>query len=246
MADLVYLSLWLRDFSEANMLDYWKQVVEAFPSSERFRGVRTLIVHPLNWQEAVVLEQGFDDGATGEVVASIAAEILHDDYAYEAEMKWDLWFPDDVRTAIRDVPDADSEEEFEGNDNVIPINGKSQDDGWRKEPVTVSISCLGPAFEIEESGDRPNILICLGLDTPFLPPEDVLVIDQDTDDLEVGDDFEDVDLELADVRGRENLQQLIALVHRLDESLPITKRLLWCESGENLAEKILDSWDVYL
>jgi hypothetical protein len=62
------------------------------------------------------------------------------------------------------------------------------------------------------------------------------------------DEAEDagLDMDEADVRGRENLQQLVEFVHRLDEILPVERRLLWCESGENLAQKVMNAWHLRL
>ena len=205
MADLVYLSLWLRDFSESNMLQHWRRVIEAFPVSATSPGIRVVTIYPFHWGETPVFERSFGEGIEAGEIVNLAAEFLHEDYAYEVEMNWDLWFP----------------------------GSSASSGGWNRTPAAVSVACLGPAFDREGSDDRADIQVNFGLDTPFLPAEqDALP--------ELGPDF---DPDLPDRRTRENLQQLVEFVHRLDQILPIAKRSLWCESGENLAEKILAVWN---
>ena len=102
-----------------------------------------------------------------------------------------------------------------------------------RTPSAVSVACLGPAFDREGSDGRADIQVNFGLDTPFLPAEEDALP-------ELGPDF---DPDLPDRRIQENLQQLVAFVHQLDRTMPILKRSLWCESGENLAEKILAVWN---
>jgi len=110
--------------------------------------------------------------------------------------------------------------------------GSYSSGGWIQTPTAVSISCLGSEFDREGSDNRSDLQVNFGLDTPFLP---------------LGEDSMPPyhpAWEVADQRTRENLQQLVEFVHRLDQSLPVTKRLLWCESGENLADKILQTWNL--
>ena len=208
MADLLYLSLWLRDYNESNMLQHWKRVIETFPVYAASPGVRSVTIYPLHWGEMPVFERSFGEGAEAGELVTLAAEFLHEDCAYEAEMNWDLWFPADTATP----------------------------EGWSRAPAAVSVACLGPAFDREGADGRADIQVNFGLDTPFLPPdEDALP--------ELGPDF---DPDLPDRRIQENLQQLVAFVHQLDQTMPIVKRSLWCESGENLAEKILAVWNLRL
>ena len=219
MADLLYLSVWLRDYNESNMLRYWQRVMEAFPASAIAPGIRSVTIYPFSWAETPVVEQSFGEDSSLEDAVSLASEFLHDDCAYDAEMNWDLWLPDDSAASSQL-----EEDENAGNEEAILGTG------WRRTPVSVSLACEGPQFGSDAPEDRADIEIRLGLDSPFLPP------DEDTG----GESDLDFDPDEAELRSRENLQQLVEFVHRLDEILPITKRLLWCESGENLAQKILD------
>src|SRR6266481_2397276 len=93
MADLLYLSLWLRDYSAANMLQHWKHVIEAFPSSPAASGVQSLTIYPFDWGETPVFERIFGEEVNGDDAVALATEFLHEDYAYEVALKWDLWVP---------------------------------------------------------------------------------------------------------------------------------------------------------
>ena len=243
MADRVYLSIWLQGFTPENMLEHWRRALEAFPVSEIAPGA-SLTIYPFDWSETPVMERSFGAETGAEELAALASEFLHDDYAYEAEMRWDLWLPapgeeaftganggrmrDELDEGGEDVDGEDlGREERDEEDMDVELAGDTQ---WRRTPSVVAIACMGPSFAPEESEDRAHIRIDFGLDAPFLP--------MDEEDAEACG----IDTDEADVRGRENLQQLVEFVHRLDEILPVERRVLWCESGENLAQKIMSAW----
>jgi hypothetical protein len=85
---------------------------------------------------------------------------------------------------------------------------------WKLRPAPLTLSCFGPAFP-SEMGEQ--LLIEFGLDTQFLPQAEL-------------------SSNLAPVR--HNIRALLHLVEDLDASLPVAKRLLWSESGENFAERL--------
>jgi len=204
MADLVYLSVWLRDFSAEKMLAAWAKALAEFPASSLAPGIRELTVYPFDWGETPVLEQSFAEGATVEQAVPLAAEFLHEDYAYEAELNWDIWVPRSVEYL----------------------------DQWEKVPQTVSVACLGPQFE-EESGDgedRPDLLITFGLDSILLP--------ESGDPALLAEALEGV----AGNCYRENLAQLLIYIRKLEAKLPLTRRRLWSDSGEDLAARISSTY----
>ena len=85
---------------------------------------------------------------------------------------------------------------------------------WKLAPAPVTITGFGPEFERDLDD---HIRINFGLEDQFLP----------------GDEDESG---MPMVRG--NVQSLLRLVHDLDENLPVTRRQLWSESGENFAGKL--------
>ncbi|RPI20053.1 MAG: hypothetical protein EHM65_00440 [Acidobacteriales bacterium] len=90
-------------------------------------------------------------------------------------------------------------------------------DGWRLIPAPVQLACYGPAFQ-NELGDHLRVEV--GLDTHFLP---------------------ETNRQAGAGKVRSNIQGLLRLIHELDEALPVERRNLWTESGENFAERLRDS-----
>ncbi len=91
---------------------------------------------------------------------------------------------------------------------------------WRKQLSPIRVTGFGPAFDEEAYETNGHIRVGFGLDTPFLQ-----------------DEFE-LDAQAA-ARIRENITQLVALVHSIEKNCGISSRFLWSESGESLAEKLI-------
>ncbi len=94
MSDPLYLSLWFPDFSGPAMLPHMLLVLKQFPFSEQRPGVTYVAVQPVSWIEASVLEQRFSPGITPEEAVVVAADLVHDDYAYVFDVYWDMWTVD--------------------------------------------------------------------------------------------------------------------------------------------------------
>src|ERR1700726_1456171 len=94
MPDPLYLSLWFPDFSGPAMLPHLFAVLQQFPFSEQRPGITYAAVQPVSWNEASVLEHRFLPGIAPEEAIVVAADLIHDDYAYVFEAYWDLWTPD--------------------------------------------------------------------------------------------------------------------------------------------------------
>ena len=87
-----------------------------------------------------------------------------------------------------------------------------EDDDWSFAPAPVSIYSFSREFERE---DNEDFRIEFGLDTQFLPISETA----------------------GGVRMvRSNIQSLLSLVKDIENRLPIERRVLWSESGENFAE----------
>ena len=77
------------------MLPHMLAVLQQFPFSELRPGVAYVAVQPVSWNEASVLERRFSPGITPEEAMLVAADLIHDDYAYTFDTYWDLWTPDE-------------------------------------------------------------------------------------------------------------------------------------------------------
>lgn len=95
MADPLYLSLWFPDFNGPAMVLNINAVLQQFPFSERRSGITYVAIQPVSWNEASILEQRYSPGIPPEQAMVVAADLIHDDYAYVFEAYWDLWTPNE-------------------------------------------------------------------------------------------------------------------------------------------------------
>jgi hypothetical protein len=190
MADSLYFSLWFSDFSTEEMLVRTLSVMRQFPFSTGLPGITDFELHPVAWTEATIFEQRFHPGAAPEVAIAVAADLLHEDYAYVFEANWDLWTPQ--------MPHGQ----------------------WVLLPSPVRFIVRGEEFEEGESQTQGEVQLDFGLDTPFLYEE--LKLTQEVES-----------------RVRANVQMLVDFINRVEKSPIASTRLLWSESGENLAQKLV-------
>ncbi len=94
------------------------------------------------------------------------------------------------------------------------------EEDWRLQPARVTLSCFGPDFDNgteRETGAQEDLRIDFGVDSHYLPGENAL----------------------GGARMVEsNIKSLLRLVHELESALPVAKRRLETESGENFAERL--------
>lgn len=188
MADSLYLSLWFSDFETNEMLPHALRVIQQFAFSKGVPGITSVVLHPISWEQPTILEQRFRPGIAPEQAIIVAADLLHEDYAYVFEANWDLWTP------------IDSE--------------------WLRRPSPVKVIVRGEEFEEGEAEAEGQIEVDFGLDTPFLHEELAL-----TGELES--------------RVRTNVQALVDFINRVEKNIGAQTRLLWSESDENLAQKLI-------
>jgi|SRR5580700_626451 hypothetical protein len=199
MADQLYLSLWYPNFRLDALPVAVDRVMEQFSAAGGSTRVAAATVYPISWNENPVWQRVYrnetdDDAAEPRAVIATAMETAHDDYAWEFEMVWELWVP----------------EQAAGFDTM-----------WRQEARTVRIVAFGPEFDDQAWETNGHIRVDFGLDTPFL--------------------YEDMDLDDAAIeRVKQNVQKLVAFTHGVQKHGGISTRLLWSESGENLAGKLIE------
>ncbi len=88
-------------------------------------------------------------------------------------------------------------------------------------PQPVQIIVQGTDFEDGDYKQSGHIQVDFGLDTPFL--------------------YEDMDLTLANEnRIKANIQKLVAFTHAVEKNCGVSGRVLWSESEENLAQKLIE------
>jgi hypothetical protein len=190
MSDPLYLSLWFSDFSGPEMLPHAFSVLQQFPFSAQRPGVTYFALHPVSWNEATVLERKFPGGIDPGQATLIAAELIHDDYAYVFEAHWDLWAPD--RTS--------------GN--------------WVLAPALVKFIVQGEEFDEKAYEQTGHIQVDFGSDAYFLQPETSLN-------------------EQTQAKIRDNVAKLVEFSNKVESHSGANSRLLWSESEDNLAQKLI-------
>jgi hypothetical protein len=190
VSDPVYLSLWFSDFSGPEMLPHTFAVLQQFPFSAQRPGVAYFAVHPVSWSEATVLERRFPAGIDPGQATLIAAELIHDDYAYVFEAYWDLWTPDEATA------------------------------NWLLAPALVKFIVHGEEFDEGAYQETGHIEIDFGPDSFFLQPETTLN-------------------EQTQAKIRENVAKMVEFSTKVGKNSGTSSRLLWSESEESLAQKLI-------
>ncbi|MCP5112446.1 MAG: hypothetical protein GY953_16600 [bacterium] len=94
MADRLFLSYWIRGYTEHNMLRHYERMLRAFPFS-RLRPRAELRAYALELAEPPMVAQELGGGDFVEAAIETAGEFLHDDSAYLLETSWDIWQHED-------------------------------------------------------------------------------------------------------------------------------------------------------
>ncbi len=226
MADQLYLSLWFPNFRLEALPEKLSSVMRQFALISGEKRVAAASVYPIGFNEAPTYQRIYvNDDRSHETEDSIienavaeATEQLHDDMAYEFEMRWKLWIPeaDDAPPSSAPDPDIDQDDNY---DSLIHL-----DTLWKLQPSTVRILGLGPKFDDASFEQNGHIRIDFGLDTPWLA--------ETLDEEKLDED--------AAKHIQQNVEKLLAFTLSVEKHCGISSRLLWTESGEPLAQKLID------
>lgn len=221
MADQLYLSLWYANFRFDQLPAALERVLRQFSSLGLGDQVHAATVYPLGWNESPCYQWVHSDKDPAEqahpaVVVARATEMLHSDYAYEFEMRWELWSTAENSEAEEAEQAHDSEESNAPfRESALALGTK-----WREEPRIVRVTGFGPEFDSGSFEQNGQIRIDLGSDTPFLQ--------------------EDMELDAEGAAYvRRNVQRLVDLTSAIQKNAGAASHLLWSESGENLAQKLI-------
>jgi len=230
MADQLYLSLWYPNFRLQSLPAALVGVLRQFaliaqdgkPNSELGR-VAAASSYPIDWTESPVYQRIYvnDERAeeSADTEASLpenavaeATEQMHEDSAYEFEMNWMLWLPEPA--AATDEDDDPEIPDLDAEPEPAPKLA------WRQQLSRVRIIGFGPDFDEGSYEQNGHIRVDFGLDTPWVMEDGV------------------VDLAAAK-HIQQNVEKLLAFTLSVEKHCGISSRLLWTESGEPLAEKLI-------
>jgi hypothetical protein len=166
MSDTLYLSLWYPNLRLEALPDKLTAVLGAFAAHGGDEKVYAATVWPVNWSETPVFQRvygrmgaapGTSPGVEPRQAVEEALELLHDDYAYEFQVGWDLWeleiggAGEDARTKA-------------GQEAGATVR-------WARGPRLVRVTGYGPLFDEGAYEQDGHIRIDFGSDTPFLEEE---------------------------------------------------------------------------
>ena len=233
MADTLYLSLWYPNLRLEALPDKLVAVLGAFAAHGGEAKVYSATVWPVSWNETPVFERVYGrlageqmaggrllggpvpgqlPGADPRQAVEEAMELLHEDYAYEFQIGWNLW---ELETGLR-IRSASAGEEATAEDES---EATELDARWARGPRLVRVTGYGPLFDEGTYEQDGHIRIDFGSDAPFLE--------------------EDVDLSEVGARHiAENVRQLVELTAGVEKASGATARLLWSELGESLAQRL--------
>jgi hypothetical protein len=163
MADSLYLSLWYPNLRLAALPDKLVAVLGAFAAHGGAARVYAATVWPVSWSEAPAFQRVYGHGERGAdptQAVEEALELLHEDYAYEFQIAWDLWELDRPES-----PDPDSPEPKDPD-----LHGPGL--RWARGPRLVRVTGFGPLFDEGTYEQEGHIKVDFGTDAPFLE-EDV-------------------------------------------------------------------------
>jgi hypothetical protein len=213
MADQLYLSLWFPNFRFDTLPAALVSVLRQFALISGAKRISTATVYPISFTESPTYQriyvnddraQSTEDSIIENAVAE-ATEQLHDDMAYEFEMKWNLWRPDHTAAPA----------------------GAALDTLWKPQPATVKIIGFGPEFDQATYEQNGHIRVDFGLDTPW-------VMDEEDEALDLEEQRQEARKHI-----QQNVEMLLAFTLSVEKNSGISSRLLWTESGEPLAEKLI-------
>jgi hypothetical protein len=228
MADQLYLSLWFPNFRFDTLPATLVSVMRQFALISGEKRVLAASSYPISFTEAPTYQRIYvnDDRAeeNRDTSASIienavaeATELLHDDTAYEFEMRWKLWTPE--LSSNYPNPTGDPEDDIDPE-----LQSAALDPLWKLQLSTVRFLGFGPTFDDASFEQNGHIRIDFGLDTPWL-----------------AETLEDEQLDAAAAKHiQQNVEMLLAFTLSVEKHCGISSRLLWTESGEPLAQKLID------
>jgi hypothetical protein len=103
----------------------------------------------------------------------------------------------------------------------VPVQEGDLDETWVMQPQTAKFIAFGPKFEESTYQQHGHVQVDFGLDTPFL--------------------YEEIEFsEVVERRVKANVHKLVSFTTAVEQNCGISGRVLWSESEDNLAQKLIE------
>ena len=217
MPNRAYVSLWVRNFTETNMLSHFEHFLGTVPLAAGPIGFTELVIRAIDPTESPLEEYDLRSQAlTPSGIVELAREHLASDVCFEVAALWDLW--------IRDMESA----------------------SWKKKPDRLHISCFGPDYDQGIFAESGHFMADLGFEHAFtghaglLTPEAGHVAQPEHPDEArfLMWMSQPQNLREYQEKTRENIQKLMAWMRLAEETLPIERIRLWSEGEENFEARL--------
>ena len=91
MADQLFLSFWLQNYSDSTMLRNYEKLLRLFPFSLLAQQASTFKIMAVDVSEPVVAEIPYSPPVPIDDVLAVAKDFQNTDACYRLETWWDLW-----------------------------------------------------------------------------------------------------------------------------------------------------------
>ncbi|MGD0132524.1 MAG: hypothetical protein ABSE57_10780 [Bryobacteraceae bacterium] len=163
MADQLFLSYWLRNYSDSTMLRNYEKLLRLFPFSLLAQQATTFKIMAVDPSEPVVAEIPYSPPVPIDAVLAVAKDFQNADASYRLETWWDLWqFDVDWKLAPARVALCCFGPEFNQSPSGLERAPDAQPASVIAFPNPNEDAAIGCALEIE-----------FGIDANFLPQPDL-------------------------------------------------------------------------
>lgn len=217
MSNQAYLSVWVRDLAEANLLETFGAFLATVPFSAKKPGFTYLLIRAVDAAEAPMVEQDLRsmplDAAS---IVELSREHLNSDSAYETRSNWDLWVWDAAVSK------------------------------WQLEPQAMEVLCHGPDYDDEFWRENGHIEVNLGFEHLFTGHAGLLGIRHNgrsaAESPEEARFLEAMawpeNLQRYQEKTRENIRKLLEWMRKIEKAVPVERVRLWSEGEENFEARL--------
>src|SRR5277367_4415167 len=150
MADQLFLSYWLRNYSDTSMLRNYEKLLRLFPFSLLAQQATTFKIMAVDVSEPVVAEVPYSPPVPLDAILAVGRDFQNPDSAYRLETWWDLWqFNDEWKLAPARVALCCFGPEFNQSPSAVVDPLDTRRSTVITFPNPAQDAALGCALEIE-------------------------------------------------------------------------------------------------